>query len=69
MQDIEMRAVALGKKLRRAALEDGFGMNEAGFIAHEALLYILRDLPPPAPDDWKSESEIAHPAPSAWRGR
>ncbi len=45
MQGLEVRVVALGKKLRSVALEYGFDLNEAGLIVHEACLYILRDLP------------------------
>jgi hypothetical protein len=77
MQDVELRAVALGKKLRSVALEFGFGLNEAGLIVHEALLHILRDLPEvsdripsslsPALEAGRRQSD--HPAPSAWRGR
>ena len=45
MQGLELRVVALGKKLRSVALEYGFDLNEAGLIVHEACLYILRALP------------------------
>jgi hypothetical protein len=76
MQDVELRAVALGKKLRSVALEYGFGLNEAGLIVHEALLNILRDLPEMRDHIPSSLSpalervgQFDHPAPSAWRGR
>ena len=73
MQNVELRAVALGKKLRSVALEHGFGLNEAGFIVHEALLHILLDDPDaarPAPDPKGAQQRIeVTSAPSAWRGR
>lgn len=74
MQGLELRVVALGKKLRSVALEYGFDLNEAGLIVHEACLYILRDLPDatrPSADvedaDHQVETSVP-PSPSAWRG-
>ena len=74
MQGLEVRVVALGKKMRSVALEYGFDLNEAGLIVHEACLYILRDLPDatqPIADvedaDHQAEASVP-PSPSAWRG-
>lgn len=74
MQSLEVRVVALGKKLRSVALEHGFDLNEAGLIVHEACLYILRDLPVAAQliaDVGEADHQVeacASSSPSAWRG-
>jgi hypothetical protein len=75
MQDLEVRVVALGKKMRSVAIEYGFDLNEAGLIVHEACLYILRDLPDAAQpianvEDADHQVEASAPlSPAAWRGR
>ena len=75
MQDLEVRVVALGKRLRNVALEYGFDLNEAGLIVHEACLYMLRDLPDAAQPiadvvDADHQAEASVPlSPAAWRGR
>jgi hypothetical protein len=75
MQSLELRVVALGRRLRSVALEHGFDLNEAGLIVHETVLYILRDSPDatrPIPELEDADQEVettCDPAPSAWRGR
>jgi hypothetical protein len=70
MQNVELRAVALGKRLRSAALKHGFGLNQAGLIIHEAMLCMVRGSPDVTPDPKGADQRIGvMSAPSAWGGR